>query len=299
MPSGIPSLFQPTFCPLGHRPRATIARSMIQAKYIPTMPLAGFVYCFWYWEGTVQKHAKERLMPTGEPTIVFDLREQAIRVYDWKDPSRFETFGHAVLCGPRSQPFVIDTAQQDRVFGIQFRPGGAFPFFRASAQDFENRDVELDLLWPGAAGEMRERLLESNSVEAMFQVAETTLMGQLARPLELHRAVACAARSFSASPHCAKVAAIVDRIGMSHRRFLQLFTDQIGMTPKAFCRVRRFQRVLHHVNAAEEIDWTQLALDCGYYDQAHFIHDFQNFSGFLPTVYNAIKTTHANHVPLV
>ena len=238
-------------------------------------------------------------MPTGEPTIVFDLREEKIRVYDWKDPSRFEAFGHSILCGPRSEPFVIDTAQQDRVFGIQFCPGGTFPFFHAPCREFENRDVDLDLLWRDAADHLREQLMEAPSAEDMFQVAEAALLARLVRPLELHPAISYAARSFSTRPHRAKVAAVVDSIGLSHRRFLQIFTDQIGMTPKAFCRVQRFQRVLRQINAAPHVDWLQLALDCGYYDQAHFIHDFQSFSGFSPSIYCARKTAHANHVPLV
>jgi AraC-like DNA-binding protein len=263
------------------------------------MPLASFVACFWYWDGVVLPHSKERLMPTGEPTIVFQLNEEKIRVYDWKDTSRVETFGNAILCGPRSQPFVIDTAQQDRVFGIQFRPGGSFPFFREPCREFENRDVNLDTLWAGAADDLRDRLLEARSVEAMFRVAEIALLARMVRPLELHAAVAAAASAFTACPHRAKVTAVVDGMGMSHRRFLQLFTEQIGMTPKAFCRVRRFQRVLQRVNASREFDWARLALDCGYYDQAHFIHDFQGFSGFTPSVYSAIRGENANHVPLV
>jgi AraC-like DNA-binding protein len=271
---------------------------MVQAKYIPVLPLAAFVRCFWYWEGVALEHSQERLMPTGEPTIIFQLHEERVRVYDWRDPTRFESFGHSILCGPRSEPFVIDTAAQDRVFGIQFRAGGTFPFFRAPGREFENRDVDLSLLWRGAAGQLREQLLESSSVKVMFRVAETALMAQLVRPLELHPAVATAARCFSARPHRSRVAAIVENMGISHRRFLELFAGQIGMTPKGFCRVRRFQRVLSHVNAASVVDWPQLALDCGYYDQAHFIHDFQEFSGFSPTEYSAAKTPHANHVPL-
>jgi AraC-like DNA-binding protein len=272
---------------------------MVQAKHIPSGPLASLVKCFWYWETSAQAHSKERLMPNGEPTLVFELRDEAIRVYDWKDTSHFEMFGRAVLCGPRTQPFVIETAQQERVFGIQFHPGGSFPFFRDRGREFENRHVALDLLWPHAANEIRERLLEADSASAMFRVAEAALLAQLTRPLALHPAVAHAARSFSVLSHCTRVAAVIDSIGMSHRRFVQIFSDQIGMTPKAFCRVQRFQRVLQKVNVARQIDWPRIALDCGYYDQAHFIHDFQSFSGFTPTVYKAICGEHENHVPLV
>jgi len=63
--------------------------------------------------------------------------------------------------------------------------------------------------------------------------------------------------------------------------------------------VRRFQQALTTVHGTKQVDWTQVALDCGYYDQAHFIHDFQSFSGMTPSAYLAAATPHLNHVPLV
>lgn len=270
----------------------------------PSAPLSQLIQCFWYWEGAPATHTKERLMPTGEAAIIFNLRDEPIRIFDWKNLDRFESFGHAVLAGARSEPFAIDTLQQERVFGIQFRAGGSFPFFRPPSSEVENRSLSLDCVWNAAASTMRERLLEAESVPAMFAVAEEVLTQQLVRPLELHPAVAFAARRFSARPHTATVGDVLDDIGLSHRRFSQLFHDQTGLTPKAFCRVRRFQRVLRFIHAADEVEWTRVALDCGYYDQAHFIHDFQSFSGFTPTAYTASfagresAKEHINHVPL-
>jgi AraC-like DNA-binding protein len=243
-------------------------------------------------------------MPTGEASIIFNLRDEPIRIYDWNNLHRFETFGQAVLAGARSEPFVIDTLQQERVFGIQFRAGGSFPFFRMPASEAENRDIALDCVWNATATQMRGRLLEAESISAMFSVAEDVLTRQLVRPLELHPAVAFAARRFSTHPHTTTVGSVLNTIGLSHRRFSQLFHDQTGLTPKAFSRVRRFQRVLRSINAARDPEWAQIALDCGYFDQAHFIHDFQSFSGFTPTSYTENffrhdKTNgHINHVPL-
>jgi AraC-like DNA-binding protein len=277
---------------------------MIQCRSTPSPPLSQFVQCFWYCEGAPLTHTKERLMPTGEAAIIFNLRDEAIRIYDWKRPECFESFGQAVLAGARSEPFVIDTLQQERVLGIQFYPGGAFPFFRMPSSELENHDLSLDCVWNAAASSMRERLLEAESIPAMFAVAENALLQQLVRPLELHPAVAFAARRFSRNPHTATVASVLDSIGLSNRRFSQLFHDQTGLTPKSFCRMRRFQRVLRSIHVARTLEWTQIALDCGYFDQAHFIRDFQSFSGFTPTGYTASYVGREggegrmNHVPL-
>jgi AraC-like DNA-binding protein len=238
-------------------------------------------------------------MPTGDVAIIFNLRDDALRTYDWKNPNRFESFGHAVLAGPRSEPFVIDTSQQDRVFGIQFQAGGSFPFFRVPSCEAENRDIALDCVWRNSVEEIREQLQEADSTAAMCMRVQDALIRQLVRPMELHPAVNFAKHRFCSHPHRTTVSSVLDEIGLSHRRFVQLFHDQIGLTPKSFCRVQRFQRVLRQIHRAEEIEWSQVALDCGYYDQAHFIHDFQTFSGFTPTVYAARVTEHLNHVPLL
>jgi AraC-like DNA-binding protein len=269
----------------------------------PPAPLSLFVQCFWYWEGAPTTHTKERLMPTGESCIIFNLRDEPIRIYDRDNLNRFETFSQAVLSGARTEPFVIDTLQQERVFGIQFHAGGSFPFFHAPSSEMENRDLSLDCVWNAAATTMRERLLEAESVPAMFAIAADALMQQLVRPLELHPAVVFAARRFSTNPHTTTVGSVINQIGLSHRRFSQIFHDQTGLTPKTFCRVRRFQHVLRSIRAAHTIEWTRIALDCGYYDQAHFIHDFQSFSGLTPTGYvdsffrYDSDNEHLNHVP--
>jgi AraC-like DNA-binding protein len=275
-----------------------MARAMVYRLYTPPAPLGWFVKCFWYWEGAPQTHSKEQLMPNGELAIIFNLRDEPLRIYDARDLNRSESFGHAILSGPRTRPFVIDTEQEDRVFGIEFAPGGSFPFFRLPTSEFSDAGVSLECLWRASACEIRERLLASPDIDSMFAMTKSILMRQVVRPLELHPGVAFALHRFCSRPQTT-VASVLDRIGLSHRRFAQLFHDQVGLTPKAFSRVQRFQRVLRKVHRASNIEWAGVALDCGYYDQAHFIHDFQEFSGFTPTVYAARATQHLNHVPLV
>jgi AraC-like DNA-binding protein len=271
---------------------------MPSQKYTPAGLLSAFVDCFWYWQGAPQTHTRERLLPNGECSIIINLRDDAICVYDADDTSRYTSHGLSVISGPRTRCFVIDTSQEERVFGIQFRPGGAFPFFKLPVSELKNTDVTLECLWKGAAGELRERLLGASSVHSMFALAEEYLLAQLVRDPRLHPAVDFARQRFCGAPHIATVSSVLDSIGVGHHRFTQLFDEQVGLSPKAFCRVRRFQHVLHAVHRLREADWVQVALDCGYYDQPHFIHDFRAFSGLTPAQYLARATEHLNHVPM-
>jgi AraC-like DNA-binding protein len=145
---------------------------------------------------------------------------------------------------------------------------------------------------------LRERLLAAPTPEAKFQVLESCLIAQALKPLENHTAVRYALGLFLNIHAAPSVAAVTDSLGLSSRHFIQLFGGQVGLTPKLFCRVRRFQQVLKLVHSGGEVDWADVAADCGYYDQAHFIHDFRAFAGINPTTYLANKTEHLNHVPI-
>ncbi len=237
-------------------------------------------------------------MPTGEPCIICNLRDEPLRLYDSDDLERSDTYGLVLLSGARTKPFVIHNQQQDRVFGIQFHSAGAFPFFEDPASEMENQAVPLDLLWRKGAGELRERLLAAPSVGAMFRIAESVLLAHAARPFALHPAVDFALRRFSAEPFIGTVGEVTGELGVSQRRFIQVFHEQVGLTPKAFCRVRRFQYVLQSISNAQQVDWADVALASGYYDQAHFIHDFRSFSSLTPSQYWTNRTEHLNHVPI-
>ncbi len=267
-------------------------------RYIPREPLSALVNCLWYSEGAPRTHSRERLLPNGEPAIIFNLRDDPIRIYDAQNLTRYTSYGHAVFSGARSNCFAIDTEQQERVAGIQFAPGGAFPFFRIPACEAENVSIGLQDLWRRRTGEIREQLLAASSIESLLLNLERCLLEQLVRPPELHPAVGYALEQFRRSAHNGRVAAITEQIGLSPRRFIELFRQQTGLTPKVFCRVRRFQHALQAIHRKREIDWAQVALECGYYDQPHFIHDFQSFSGLTPSSYLAAATPHLNHVPL-
>jgi AraC-like DNA-binding protein len=265
-------------------------------SYKPLPPLADFVDQLWLSYGLAPAHKKERLLPDSSMELIINLNQDRIHFYDRKNYRRCGSAPGCIVSGPRTQYFVIDTQDQTATVGVHFRPGGGFPFFRVPAGELVDQSIALDALWGPAAAEMRERVLAAPTPEQKFQVMETCLLAQLAKPLERHPAVSFGIQQLRGLGQ--SVAAVVDKAGFSQRRFIQLFDEQVGLTPKVFGRVSRFQRVVQTAHGAEEIDWADLALDCGYYDQAHFIHDFQSFAGITPSTYLGQKTLHLNHVPL-
>ena len=121
---------------------------------------------------------------------------------------------------------------------------------------------------------------------ARFRVLEELLLGRLVRaPAAGHVAVRLAVRALDSARGPLSIRAVAERIGISQRRFVQLFRAEVGLAPKVFSRIRRFQDVLAATETAPEVDWSRVALDCGFYDQAHLVRDFRALAGLTPTAY--------------
>ena len=240
-------------------------------------------------------------MPTGEASIIFNLHDGPMGIYDGSHQSDYTRCGTAAIFGPHTKCCIVETQIESKIFGIQFHPGGIFPFLVAPCSELTNGSAPLEFFWPQAS-KIRERLLAAQSVDEMFATVEHEMLTAHMRPLELHPAVEYARNRICVRPNITMISSLADNVGLSQRRFSQLFREQIGISPKAFCRVRRFQRALATIHPTPRdsrgIDWVDLALGCGYYDQAHFIHDFRAFAGSSPSDYLALRTEYQNHVAL-
>jgi AraC-like DNA-binding protein len=182
----------------------------------------------------------------------------------------------------------MDTRQEMSVIGVHFMPGGAFPFLGMPAAELSDTHIALETLWGPSAREIRERLCAATSPAERFCLLESALLARLSSAKERHYAVPFALDIYGQSGQTKtslRVRDVARRIGLSQRRFIQVFKAEVGMTPKLFGRVQRFQKVLALLPRATIPDWARLAVECGYFDQSHLIHDFLEFSGFSPLDY--------------
>jgi len=270
----------------------------VARHYRPSAPLSAYVEQFWYYAGFVRGHTRERLLPTGTIELVINLHEDEVRTYDPDDLERCMRHPGSVVVGMHNRYFVLDTAEQNDVIGIHFRPGGAYPFLAPPSDAFSNCHVDLEAVWGLEARELRQRLLAAATPEARFALLEDTLLARLRRAPEPHAAVLHALRCIDSAPHLHTIGRLTERLGLRPKRFIQLFTQQVGLTPKVYCRVQRFQRVIQNVQRQQRVDWAGVAAGCGYYDQAHFIRDFRAFSGLSPGGYLGQRGEYLNHVPI-
>jgi AraC-like DNA-binding protein len=250
--------------------------------YVPQSPLSNFVERFWYWKGHSVSHSRERILPTGTVELVIDLRGART--------------SRSVVSGPRSKSSIIERSAQDELLGIHFLPGGAFPFLKFPFGDLHNVAIGIDDLW-GAdrAGQLLELLDEAERTERRFRILEAWMMKAISRPLHHHPAVTFAIAELERNPSLS-MSRLAAKVNLSQRRFIQVFANEVGLTPKLFSRIQRFDRVIRSAATSGDVDWLEIALSSGYFDQAHLIHEFQEFSSLSPTEYLGLRTEHPRHV---
>lgn len=271
--------------------------SLFYRSYTPPPPLGDFVDRFWLCSDA-PSHRRERILPSGTIELVVNLLEDEIRIYDPSHPDRCTRMSGTILSGAYSRFFVIDPAQHASILGVHFKPGGAFPFLGAPAGKLADTHVDVEALWGPAAVELRERLCAAATPAERFSLMERALLSHLRNPPERHGAVPAALDLFGQSAE-ARVRDIAKRVGLSQRRFIQVFAAEVGMRPKLYSRIRRFQRARGLAGKAAAPDWARVAVDCGYFDQSHLIRDFLAFSGLSPMDYLRRQSEGVlpNHVP--
>jgi AraC-like DNA-binding protein len=251
---------------------------MFSAVQPSAAPLSAFIANLWSLSDA-PPHAKERIVPSGTLEIVINLSEDQFRIYDSAEGEQFRRFSGAIVSGAYDSYFVIDTAAHASVVGVHFKPGGALPFLGVPPGELGRGHVDLETLWGAAARELREALCCCASATRRFQILEAALLARLSRPMRRHAAVQIALDELDRGT---SVHEIVAEVGLSHRRLVQVFTAEVGITPKLFGRLQRFQRAASLTRNTTP-NWSKLAAQCGYFDQSHLIRDFVAFTGLSPT----------------
>ena len=255
---------------------------MLYRTSVPRPPLAGLVDHLWSFEGASSQR-KERILPSGTIELVVNLRENEVRVEDPGRPGGSRRFSGTVVSGTYSRPFVIDARQHESMLGVHFRPGGAFPFLGVPASELFDSHVDLTCLWGDSALALRERLGSVQTVLERFRIVEGVLASRLRTGPERHRAVPAALHLFARGGKGLRSRDVAREVGLCQRRFIQVFRSEVGLPPKLFSRLQRFQRARALARRAPRPDWAELALSCGYFDQAHLIHEFREFAGVTPS----------------
>lgn len=263
---------------------------------IPAYPLAEDIAVFWYNAGFEPISRFERILPTGTIELVLDLDRSFVQLYNPNRDRRLARYSRHILCGPQSRYFMMDTHSIGPSVGIHFKPGGLSPYISVPVSELHNQLVDADDLWGLDTQIPREKLLAAETPSAMFACLEAFLLMRRLSGRPSHPVVVLAKEVYrQVEPPSLK--AFAASVGLSQKRLIDLFRREVGMTPKRFHRLMRFQTSLRVLAGPQKQDLAETALISGYYDQAHFNQDFKAFSGLTPRLFLEEQARTANHLP--
>ena len=183
--------------------------------------------------------------------------------------------------------------------GVEFAltPLGARMLFGVPMHELASRAVAAEDVLGPRTPLLIERLHDATSWPARFDLLDRAIAARLADAPAPPREVEWAWRRLAATGGRARVGRVADYLGWSRRRLVDEFRDHVGLAPKTFARVLRFQRAVRLVKTGG-MPWGNVAYDCGYSDQAHFNRDFRRFAGMTPTEFAARLTSSDPGIPV-
>jgi AraC-like DNA-binding protein len=247
--------------------------------------LHSFVECVWFLSAAPGGEdgataTTQRILPDGCAELIFHFRDR----FHVITPSGWQPQPAAFLVGLLTSPLILAPATAVDTMAVRFRPGGAHPFFDVPLSEVTDRSVRLDELWtPRDAARLWRQLAATQGDELRVAIVVNELRRRLAR-VDDDRVTSAAIGALVQSAGQARIDAIADRSGTTVRQLQRRFADQVGVSPKVLARILRFQRtlLLRDVGGAARTDWVRVALECGYADQSHLIHDYASFAGETP-----------------
>jgi AraC-like DNA-binding protein len=162
--------------------------------------------------------------------------------------------------------------------------------------DIENACVGVDDVWGSGGRDLHERLIETSSAQARYEILEQFLLSRQPLTIQRQPGIAAAMRAIENDPSI-RMADVRDQVGMAPKRLIATFRAEVGLSPKAYARVRRLQAALRLLSVGP-LSGARVAAEVGYFDQAHFVRDFESFTGMTPTQYGQQRIVLPSHVPV-
>ena len=254
---------------------------MTYIRYKPSPPLDSYINYLYYLEGA-RPYLHEKILPLPVLDMKINLGG-AVHVYDSDHSDRCGVFAESWWVGLWTVPHALDWPHDLRLFGVNFKPFGAYPFLQFPLSELQNQIVPLDAIWGRAAAEFRERLLAVASIPAGFALLEKLLLARLHHEPPAVQVVRHATATIARQRGALSIGELSERVSVSQNYLGMLVKRMIGVPAKELAKLYRFEHVLQSIQLTHPSAWTIIAHQSGYYDQSHFNKEFVALTGHKPT----------------
>jgi AraC-like DNA-binding protein len=253
---------------------------MIYQEQLPSTRLAAIVKRYWSLEYDGVGAEPETILPDGCPELIFNLSDRFKRV----DDGRAEVQPASLFAGQISSRITIRPTGKVKLFGVRFRPSGAFALCGFSAHELTDRMFDIESIFGRDGSLLEETINVASTFEARIEVFEKFVLnsapnaageGGMSAVLDL----------ITARRGNVQISRLASYLNRTERSLERSFRERVGLTPKMFARIVRFQNVVRAIESSSDTKMLDAALSFGYFDQSHMIRDFREFSGQSPSEY--------------
>jgi AraC-like DNA-binding protein len=253
----------------------------LQYRELPPGPrLQPYVNCYWSLASPLPLRLRDRTLPDGCQEIIFNLGAEVWRSDDGRSFSRNPP---AELVGQMTRAYDVLADGEQLYFGVKFHPQGFAVFCPEPVDSLCDQSIDLRLLFGADFRSLYERIAESRRFADFAAGMEAWLGRRLCERRagsRGYRAVERVVRCLFLQPDGSALDATCDQLGIGRRRLQGAFRELTGLSPRQLRGMVRFQSCFRGLQAG--LPHAELALACGYYDQAHFNREFRHYAGMSP-----------------
>jgi AraC-like DNA-binding protein len=253
---------------------------MVFHKHIPAPPLSNYVDCILYVEG----NNKGVGFPKTAMSLVFNLND-SFKLYTDNRFTQFADYKKYWVAGLQSQPSYVESYGESKMVVIQFRTLGAYLFLNQPLRHFTNQYIDLDLIFENEANETWEKLKETELVPDKFSIAENFLYRKLMTNKFPKEKLVASVASLCKKEKNISINEICRQHSISRKHLNFLFSEYLGISPKLWSSLNRFQSILYTISRSKPGKLTSIAYELDFFDQAHFNNNFKRFTGLKPNEY--------------
>jgi len=249
----------------------------------PSVELAPYIRMYWTMESSLKKGEKyvQRIVPSGFCEITFyqdDVPECSVKEGYSKSQSQ--------ISGQKNSYFDLILSGNTKLISILFEPYGISQFFNLPISELLNQTIPLRFLLGIQLNELEDKVFEAKTIKDKIGLIEVFLKQLLIRKksYQLPR-ILNSIQEINSNTQNNYILKLASNACLSRKQYERSFTDLVGISPKQFMRVVRFQRALFIKQNNSNKKLTELAYNVGYYDQSHMISEFKQLSGYTPKQY--------------
>lgn len=271
---------------------------MIFEQKVPGEPLDAYISSIVYYKDYKVEHEKDKFLPDCTANLVIELGDVAQYIFDNQTLDKKQKCEEAWFSGMHTEYLTLSSGNEAEMMVVTFKAGGAFSFIQKGVDNYINKVVPASSIFGRGISEMREEIKTINSPEEKIGRIEYWLQDRLNDSSFSGEVIDHFINEIQNASGVLNFKQIASESGYSQKQFIHLFKKHVGLSPKQFHRIVRFNEIIKRVHLKEKVDWIGVATDCGYYDQSHFIKDFQAFSGLNPKKYIEDQGDFPHYVPI-